>query len=281
MKDYKETIEPGVDVNIISDNCNCQECHCDDCHCDEAKFEPIKVTYERTKEGIMPNQEGKGKDLIHILAMGDIVNYGTVVDIQEDSETRRIVVDYFGDKQYIDKPEQIFTCLAKEVLEQWKDSINSAMGKYENYPKDGVLFEDINPVLRDRDLLGVLIEMFAININNPKVDYIIAPESRGFIFGSMVSVALQKPILLARKPGKLPGDVLSVTYDTEYSKDTLELQKVDLTDKNVWFIDDVFATGGTYQACKELIENCNGNLMGGTVIKSVLDKQPEEVKVLL
>lgn len=306
--DYKQEIEPGMDVNVIKhDCCECEGCQCGcqegkECTCGEthelgSRENPINYDvhrdeegnvevkgpdYIRTDEGILPVESGTGEpNILKLIEVGDVVNYADVVAVRDTENGREIDVDYFGNKDTITEEAGIFSCLTKEVNQQWKDKINEAMGKYPDYPTPGVLFEDINPILRDSNLLGILMEMIALNTNNLEVDYLVCPESRGFIFGSMLAIILKKPILLARKPGKLPGKKHTVTFKTEYSEDTLEMQAVDLTGKKVWFIDDVYATGGTYFACKELVEKCNGTLVGGTVVKSVLDKHPEEVRPVL
>ena len=151
----------------------------------------------------------------------------------------------------------------------------------QDYPKEGVNFVDFTPTINNvvafQDMVAALIYNSTLDY-----DYVIAPEARGFIWGTAVAFQTKKPLLIARKPGKIPPTLVgaSVTYDTEYSKDTLELEKIDLTGKKVVYIDDVFATGGTYKACKELVKQLGGNLEEGVVLYNVGITDNEEVETV-
>jgi len=275
--DYNENIEPGVDVNVIKDGEHAEA------PADMPRVVMQMPKYKRTEEGFIQvsPEDTEGKELIDLIDVGDMVNYQEVVSVDRTGEIPVITLDFFGTKSVINNSESMFTALAKEVRELWKKKIEDTFGKYQDYPTEGVLFEDINPVLRNTETLGILMELISLKVNTEKADYIVAPESRGFILGAFICGNLGKPLILARKPGKLPGEIVSATYKTEYSEDTLEMQKIDLTGKNVWFIDDVFATGGTYEAVRSLVEQNGGTLAGGTVVKSVLGKEPKEVQVVL
>ena len=126
-----------------------------------------------------------------------------------------------------------------------------------DYPKPGILFKDITPLLADGIGFGVVIDEFARSIRslNKKVDAIVGIESRGFILGGAIAKALEIGFVTVRKPGKLPRDVYRKEYALEYGFDALELHK-DLLDPsdNVIIVDDVLATGGTALACHDLVE---------------------------
>ena len=135
-----------------------------------------------------------------------------------------------------------------------------------DFPVKGVRFIDISPKLADQKDFASIIEKMASTVP-AGTDYIIAPESRGYIFGTAIANKLNIGFVPIRKPGKLPNDVvLTVDYMKEYGKDSLCLPKNEnYQNKNFYFIDDVLATGGTLEASKKLIEKCGGNYVGGGV----------------
>jgi adenine phosphoribosyltransferase len=136
----------------------------------------------------------------------------------------------------------------------------------EDFPVKGVRFIDISPKLADKNDFAKIIEEMCMVV--PKnTDYVIAPESRGYIFGTAVANKLNIGFVPIRKPGKLPEDlVLTVDYYKEYGKDSLCLPtNENYKGKNFYFIDDVLATGGTLEASKKLIEKCGGNFVGAGV----------------
>ncbi len=136
--------------------------------------------------------------------------------------------------------------------------------EYPDFPKPGILFRDITPLLRD--FAAFYAAVYEIkNIFRDKVDdstVIVAPEARGFIFGVPVAHDLQVPFVPVRKPGKLPGNVVRESYTLEYGEATLEVSEGSIKpgDKVV-IIDDLLATGGTLKAIATLVEK-----MGGEVI---------------
>ena len=135
--------------------------------------------------------------------------------------------------------------------------LNKMIGDVPDFPKPGIIFKDITPVLKNPDTFKKVIDTFQEHYQNLDFDYIVAVESRGFIFGAALAQKMGKGMLLVRKPGKLPRKTLKETYELEYGTDTLEIHQDDIKpgDK-VIIMDDLLATGGTAQAaidlCREL-----------------------------
>ncbi|VEU59462.1 adenine phosphoribosyltransferase [Mesomycoplasma neurolyticum] len=123
-----------------------------------------------------------------------------------------------------------------------------------NFPIEGIIFKDISPLLANGEALHYTIETMSQLAKD--ADIIIAPDARGFLFGTPVAAKLSKPLIMIRKKGKLPGKVIQKSYDLEYGSNIIELQEnmVKKGQKAV-IIDDVLATGGTVKAICELLES--------------------------
>ena len=132
----------------------------------------------------------------------------------------------------------------------------------ENYPIDGVMFRDITTVLKDKDALKYSVDEMIKSISDVDFDYILGPESRGFIFAMPISYNLNKGFIPVRKAGKLPAETISKEYELEYGTATLEIHKdaIKKGDKVV-IIDDLLATGGTCKAMIELIESIGAEVV--------------------
>lgn len=132
---------------------------------------------------------------------------------------------------------------------------------HKDFPKKGVNFVDFSPFLADIEQTREMI-FAAMKLHDKyKFTQVVGIESRGFILGGMIALALNLPFIMIRKKGKLPGKVLSASYDLEYGSATIEMQEQELG--NVLLVDDVFATGGTITAAKALCEaNKAKNVLG-------------------
>jgi len=132
-----------------------------------------------------------------------------------------------------------------------------------DFPKAGILFKDITTLLKDKKAFKLAINALAKNYKNKKIDKVVAVESRGFIFGSVLANKLNAGFVPVRKKGKLPGKTNSVTYELEYGTDTLEMHDDAIEKKeNVLIVDDLLATGGTAKAVTELIKQNEGKVVG-------------------
>jgi adenine phosphoribosyltransferase len=132
-----------------------------------------------------------------------------------------------------------------------------------DFPKPGILFRDITPLLADATAFRESIRRLAEPFRGRKIDAIVAAEARGFIFAAPLAIELSTGFVPVRKPGKLPYDRHSHHYTLEYGTDTLEMH-VDGVHKgqNVLVVDDLLATGGTVLACCELLKKSGANIMG-------------------
>jgi adenine phosphoribosyltransferase len=132
----------------------------------------------------------------------------------------------------------------------------------EDFPKKGISFKDITTLLQDGDALKVTIDRMVEDLKDKKVDIIVGPEARGFLFGVPVAYALGAGFVPVRKPGKLPYDTMAVEYDLEYGSDKLEIHKDSIKPgQKVAIIDDLLATGGTVAAVTKLIEQMGGEIV--------------------
>ncbi len=136
-----------------------------------------------------------------------------------------------------------------------------------DFPKEGIMFRDITPLLADKDALSEAIDALVEPYKGTKIDHVAAVEARGFIFGSAVAKALDTGFVPIRKPGKLPYKTESLSYDLEYGSNTIELH-VDAIKPGdtVLMVDDLLATGGTMIAACKLIEKLEGNIIGLTFL---------------
>ena len=132
-----------------------------------------------------------------------------------------------------------------------------------DFPEKGIMFRDVTSELQDADGLQLAIDTMQDMVKDLDIDVVAGAESRGFIFGTPIAYNLHKPFVLIRKKGKLPRETVSVDYDLEYGKATIEMHK-DAVKKGekVVLLDDLIATGGTMKAAAELVEE-----LGGEVVK--------------
>jgi adenine phosphoribosyltransferase len=136
-----------------------------------------------------------------------------------------------------------------------------------DFPKKGVLFRDITPLLSDPSGLALSIELLANPFRGRHIDLVIGAESRGFIFGTAVACCLSAGFGLVRKPGKLPFRSVSMSYDLEYGQSILEMHEDSIRPgQKVLICDDVLATGGTMKACCDIVKQLGGDIVGVAVL---------------
>jgi len=141
------------------------------------------------------------------------------------------------------------------------DEIEGLIRDVPDFPKPGIVFKDITPLLADADGLKAVIDLFVDRYREAEISAVAGIESRGFIFGAAVAAALGVGFVLVRKAGKLPHDVVGVEYDLEYGTDRVEIHADAVAlGHHVLIIDDLLATGGTAAAAVELIEKIGGHV---------------------
>jgi adenine phosphoribosyltransferase len=150
-----------------------------------------------------------------------------------------------------------------------------------DFPKPGIVFKDITPLLNNAEAFKAAVEMFVERHreSNPPIDRVVGIESRGFIFATAVSYALGTGLVLVRKAGKLPHHTIGATYDLEYGTDTLEVHKDAIEPgESVLILDDLLATGGTLEATCRLVEQLGGEIAAiGTLIELTFLKGREKL----
>lgn len=132
-----------------------------------------------------------------------------------------------------------------------------------DFPEPGVLFRDVTPLLADKDAYHEAIRLLTDFAKEKNVDIVVGPEARGFLFGCPVALSLECGFVPVRKPGKLPREVISQTYELEYGSNEIQMHSDSIQPgQNVLIVDDLLATGGTVEATVSLIEKMGGNVVG-------------------
>ena len=141
-----------------------------------------------------------------------------------------------------------------------------------DFPKKGIMFQDITTLIKDKDAFNEVVDLFYEKFKSYGLDYVIAIESRGYLFGAPLAYKLGCGLVIVRKPGKLPAEVERIEYDLEYGKDVLEIHK-DAVEKGkkVLVIDDLLATGGTVGAVCKLLERIGANVVASAFVIELSD----------
>jgi adenine phosphoribosyltransferase len=136
-----------------------------------------------------------------------------------------------------------------------------------DFPKPGILFRDITPMLADPSGLALAVELMANPFRGKGIDLVVGAESRGFIFGTAVACCLSAGFALVRKTGKLPHECISMAYNLEYGQDALQMHADSVRPgQRVLICDDVLATGGTMKACCDMVSQLGGQIAGIAVL---------------
>jgi adenine phosphoribosyltransferase len=153
------------------------------------------------------------------------------------------------------------------VADALTDRVRATLRDIPDFPRAGILFKDITPVLADAKLMRSITQHFVSTYASQEIDIVAGIESRGFIFGGALAVALGAGFVPIRKPGKLPHECVRIDYELEYGSDALEAH-VDAVahGRRVLVVDDVLATGGTARAAVDLMRQLGGDVAGAAFL---------------
>lgn len=164
------------------------------------------------------------------------------------------------------------------------DKVKALIPVYPDFPKKGVVFYDIHPVMQNDAAREFLVDRLAARYEG-KVDIVVGLESRGYYFGILLAQRLKIAFVPCRKAGKLPGSTIKLSYGKEYGTDIIEVQKDNIPEgSRVVIVDDLLATGGTASAAISLIQNCGATIIEFHVQIELLDlkgrdKLPQNVSL--
>ena len=151
-----------------------------------------------------------------------------------------------------------------------EEKIKNNLRDVADFPKPGIIFKDITPLLKNQELCSQIVDEFALKLENIEFDAIAGIESRGFLFGLMLANKLNKPFIPIRKAGKLPHKTIQQTYDLEYGSAIIEIHEDAFSSgQRILIHDDLLATGGTVEASSLLIQKMNGEIAGFSFIISL------------
>lgn len=143
------------------------------------------------------------------------------------------------------------------------DDLKKLIRDVPDFPKKGIIFKDITPLLQDPKGLRKTVEAISDYYKDKKIDIVVGAEARGFIIAPIIAFNLGAGFVPIRKPGKLPYEKIRMSYILEYGTDTLEMHKDAIKKgQNVLMVDDLLATGGTMAACCKLVQSVGGNIAG-------------------
>lgn len=156
-------------------------------------------------------------------------------------------------------------------LEDYIESIN-------NFPKEGIVFRDVTSILSDKDGLKLAIDSMQEELKDIDFDIVVAPESRGFIFGMPIAYNMNKAFVPVRKKGKLPRETIEQEYSLEYGTEILQMHKDSIKPGDrVVIVDDLIATGGTIEAIIKMVEKLGGKVVRVCALIELVDLKAREL----
>ena len=151
-------------------------------------------------------------------------------------------------------------------------SLKEFIVTYNDYPKKGIEFKDVLGIIQEPKIFKQLILQMSSSQIIKNAEAIISIDARGFIFGSAISLQASKPMVVARKPGKLPGELVENNYTLEYGENSLSIQKKALDKYNSYaIVDDLLATGGTVNCVSKILKQNNKQVLGILVVVELMN----------
>lgn len=158
------------------------------------------------------------------------------------------------------------------IMIQTIDDLRRYIRTIPDFPKPGILFRDITPLLAEPSALRFAVQRMADAVKDRNPQFLAAAEARGFLFAAPLALELDVGLIPIRKPGKLPSATISHSYSLEYGTDTLQMHQDDLPQgARVVIVDDLLATGGTVEACCRLVEKAGGKVVGCAFLIELVD----------
>ena len=152
--------------------------------------------------------------------------------------------------------------------------LDELIDTHKDFPKKGIEFKDVLGIIQDPKVFKELILKMSSSQIIKKAEAIISIDARGFIFGSAIALQTSKPMIVARKPGKLPGELLKENYSLEYGENSLSIQKEALKKYNSFaIVDDLLATGGTVNCVSKILKSKNKEVTGLLVVVELMKLQ--------
>ena len=152
------------------------------------------------------------------------------------------------------------------------EKLESLIKTYNDFPKKGIAFKDLLGIIQDSEIFSELILRMSLNHVIKNSEAIISIEARGFIFGSAISLQASKPMIVARKPGKLPGELIQENYNLEYGTNTLSIQKKALEKFSSYtIVDDLLATGGTADCVAKILRKSGKDVAGLLTVVELME----------
>lgn len=147
------------------------------------------------------------------------------------------------------------------------EEVKRYIREIQDYPEPGISYKDVTPLIENGEALHQAVNLMSTATRRIEYSMILCAEARGFVFGTALAYADRKGVVLARKPGKLPRETISASYELEYGTDSLEIHEDSVSpEERVLVVDDLLATGGTARAMCELVENAGGEVAGAAFL---------------